>query len=299
MAIKTAGELVSACLDVAENYQTLYVMGCFGAPMTPQNKQRYCRNHSFNAQPERSVKIQAASANTFGFDCVCFIKGLLWGWRGDAAAPYGGAVYKSNGVPDISADRMIQLCADVSTDFSHILPGELVWQPEHVGIYIGDGKAVECTDSEADGVQIQAVLPMGTIDGLPATGWVCHGKLPWITYEAVSDLPRYRLTAENLDYHTAMQAANSLKKAGYSPILEETAPSPVPELLWIPAVQDQVFFHGNSHYGSANATSGKSCSSGEAIITRIVPGSKHPYHLVRTGKTGPYGWVDPDTFTKA
>lgn len=41
-------------------------------------------------------------------------------------------------------------------------------------------------------------------------------------------------------------------------------------------------------------------AAGEAIITRVyTPGqSKHPYHLKRTGKTGPYGWVDTGTFKK-
>lgn len=47
--------------------------------------------------------INAASADTFGFDCVCLIKGVLWGWHGDKNAVYGGATYTSNGVPDIGA----------------------------------------------------------------------------------------------------------------------------------------------------------------------------------------------------
>lgn len=31
--IKAAKELAAACVDVSTNYKTLYVMGCFGAPM--------------------------------------------------------------------------------------------------------------------------------------------------------------------------------------------------------------------------------------------------------------------------
>lgn len=33
----TAKELVRRCVDIAENYKTLYVMGCFGAPLTGKN----------------------------------------------------------------------------------------------------------------------------------------------------------------------------------------------------------------------------------------------------------------------
>ena len=86
-------ELANKLKDIAKNYKTLYVMGCFGAPMTAANKKRYTQNHSYNRQPTRTAMINAASADTFGFDCVCLIKGVLWGWNGDKNAIYGGAGY--------------------------------------------------------------------------------------------------------------------------------------------------------------------------------------------------------------
>ena len=46
--IKTAKELAAAAENVAKNYKTLYVMGCFGAPMNETNKKRYCNNHRYN-----------------------------------------------------------------------------------------------------------------------------------------------------------------------------------------------------------------------------------------------------------
>ena len=60
--IQTAKELVAACLDTAKNYKTLYVMGCFGAPMTQSNKNRYLNGYAFNRKPERKAKIDAATA---------------------------------------------------------------------------------------------------------------------------------------------------------------------------------------------------------------------------------------------
>lgn len=179
--IKTGKELATACLNVANNYKTLYVMGCFGAPMNAANKERYCQNHSYNQQTVRQVMIKAATSDTFGFDCVCLIKGLLWGWDGNAGKTYGGASYCSNGVPDIGADQIINKCMDVSTDFSKIAVGELLWMSGHVGIYIGDGKAVECTPAWKNGVQVTDVLNVKSGTGHK---WTKHGKLPYVKYDA-------------------------------------------------------------------------------------------------------------------
>ena len=181
--IKTNIELVNKLKDIAKNYKTLYVMGCFGSPMTPSNKKRYCNNHEYNRKSARQKMINSATADTFGFDCVNLIKAVLWGWSGDTSKTYGGATYKSNGVPDTNADGMIALCKDVSTDFSKIEVGECVWLKGHIGIYIGDGLAVECTPSWKNKVQITAVKNIGTKSGYNARTWTKHGKLPYITFE--------------------------------------------------------------------------------------------------------------------
>ena len=180
--VKTNLELVERLVDIATNYKTLYVMGCFGAPMTDSNKNRYSNNHSYNKQPQRTAMIKAASADTFGFDCVCLIKGVLWGWDGKLNSTYGGAVYASNGVPDLDADRMFAQCSGQSTDFSKIEIGEAVWLKGHIGVYIGNGLAVECTPSWDNCVQITAVRNISKKDGYADRQWTKHGKLPYIEY---------------------------------------------------------------------------------------------------------------------
>lgn len=111
---------IEKLIDAAQNHKTLYVMGCFGAPMTAANKTRYTQNHSYNKQAARTAMIKAASADTFGFDCVCLIKGILWGWTGDKSKTYGGAVYASNGVPDIGADTLSAIAAKYGTTYQEI-----------------------------------------------------------------------------------------------------------------------------------------------------------------------------------
>lgn len=183
MAVMTNKQFVEKLKDAATNHKTLYVMGCFGAPMNATNKKRYTTNHDYNKDAKRTAMINAASDDTFGFDCVCLIKGILWGWTGDKSKIYGGASYKSNDVPDIGADTMITKCSDISTDFSKIEVGEAVWMSGHIGVYIGDGLAVECTPAWDNQVQITACNC--TKSGYNRRNWTKHGKLPYITYETV------------------------------------------------------------------------------------------------------------------
>lgn len=201
----TARELIDRCVDVAENYKTLYVMGCFGAPMTAANKKRYTKNHDYNRAAARTKMINAATEDTFGFDCVNLIKGILWGWDGDLAANYGGARYNTGGVPDVSADGMIRLCKSVSDNFREIVPGAAVWMPGHIGLYIGDGLAVECSPKWANGVQITAVGNLGKKSGHNTRTWKKWGVLPYVSYEE-EETVTYEQWKAYMDHYLKEQA---------------------------------------------------------------------------------------------
>lgn len=185
-----ASEFVEKLKDVATNYKTLYVMGSFGSPMTAERKQYMFNHHEYNRRTGPKKAIDAATADTFGFDCVCLIKGVLWGWNGDKNHPHGGANYASNGVKDVNADGMINLCSDITADFSNVKVGEALWCPGHIGVYIGDGLAVECTPSWKNKVQITAVKNIGTKSGYNARTWTKHGKLPYIKYDVTTSTPK-------------------------------------------------------------------------------------------------------------
>lgn len=181
-----ANEFVAKLKDIAENHKTLYVMGCIGAPLTSKYASRYLTNYAYNKQPARTAMIKAATDTnpvTFGFDCVCLVKSVLWGWNGDTEKPYGGATYQANSVPDIDCNVMIERCTDVSSDFRSIQIGELLWMSGHVGVYIGNGLAVECTPIWNNGTQITAVGNIGKKSGYNSRTWTKHGKLPYVEYE--------------------------------------------------------------------------------------------------------------------
>lgn len=181
--IETGKELADAAKKVAEDHKTLYVLGCFGWPMTEQNKARAMGDYSYNRTVTRESMIRQADQNTFAFDCSNLIKGLLWGWNGDQQHQYGGAVYRANNVPDLNADTIFSVCNGVSSDFSNILVGEALWMKGHIGIYIGDGLAVECTPKWKNGVQITAVHNIGEQTGYNGRKWTSHGRLPYVRYE--------------------------------------------------------------------------------------------------------------------
>ena len=87
---------------------------------------------------------------------------------------------------------------------------------------------------------------------------------------------------------------SKLKAAGFEAVIVSDGE----EKTWEPAVGDVVKFTGNKQYSSSDSDNIRGTVAGIARITAIAPGKKHPYHLVRTGDSGPYGWVDSGTFTK-
>lgn len=231
--------LVSKVKDVALNYKTLYVYGCFGAPLNATNKKRYTSNYPYNARADRKAMIMAASYDTFGWDCVNLIKGILWGWCGDLNKTYGGAIYASNGVPDTNADGMFNnYCYDKSNDFSNVKPGEFVWMKGHIGVAIGNGLAVECTPAWANKVQITAMNCSKS--GYKTRNWTSHGKSVFIEYT-----------------------------------VQPTPPTPTPTKYQI---GDKVVVNGQL-FGSADGSNpGKIVSGVVTNITRIAEGKPYPYN---------------------
>lgn len=101
-------------------------------------------------------------------DCVGLIKGYCWFDPEDQSIGYA-----VNGMPDVATEGMIGLCGETgSLDTLPEIPGLLLWMDGHVGIYIGEGYAIEA---------------MGTRYGVVKTkvagrGWQLWGKLPCIEY---------------------------------------------------------------------------------------------------------------------
>ena len=129
------------------------------------------------------------NGSRWNFDCVILIKAILWGWNGDKNASHGGAKYASNGVYDDNADQIVNRCSNVSTDFTRLAPGELLWMPGHVGVYIGNGQVIECTAAWEAKVLYSRIDGAGrrTRNGRQVGSWKKHGKLNYIDYVTAPD----------------------------------------------------------------------------------------------------------------
>ena len=99
-------------------------------------------------------------------DCIGLIKGYLW-----SDTPTSMPKYNSS--QDVSADGMLAKCKEKG----HIstipeLPGVLVFSPQHVGVYIGNGYVIEARGHAYGVVKTK----------LSSRGWKSWGKCPRIEY---------------------------------------------------------------------------------------------------------------------
>lgn len=173
---------------------TIYVSSCFGADLTlPADLEYYttanawCKKHATETKNAAALAVQQGKP-LWAFDCVCMVKGFLWNWRGDLSLHRGGAVYKSNGVPDATIwDLYTNHATGQSTDFSNIEIGEFVVLSNsygHCGIYVGNGEIVESTPKWENGAQITRCLNVteSTSTVKNSRRWWAHCKLDYIDY---------------------------------------------------------------------------------------------------------------------
>ena len=101
-------------------------------------------------------------------DCVGLVKGYCWF---DPEAQSIG--YAVNGMPDIATEQMIERCDEKgSISTMPEIPGLLLWMDGLVGIYIGDGYAIEAMGTRYGVVKTQVT----------GRGWQKWGKIPCIEY---------------------------------------------------------------------------------------------------------------------
>ncbi len=211
-----ATEFAQICRSIATDHKTVYLKGVFGSPVTQSLLDKKAKQYPEWYTAKRLGTLSAEiGTGAFGFDCVCLIKGILWGWDADLSDANGGAVYASNGVPDFSVEGMRELCHEVSADFSRISVGEVVFMSGHVGVYLGDGLCAECTTAFGGGVLLSACNTEKA--GYPTRTWDGHGKLRFLTYEedqALVSLPRLVKGMKNSTVSSLQALLNAKNGAG-------------------------------------------------------------------------------------
>lgn len=201
-------------INKALNSNTVYCSGGFGFPITEEIIKSKTNQFSYSITKQNQLK-QLIGKNYFGFDCVNLIKAVLWGWNGDSSKTYGGAVYKSNGVPDVNDSGLFKLCKEISTDFSKIVKGAIVWMDGHVGVYIGNGQVIEATAKWTGNVLVSSLGNLGYSSDKTRV-WAKWGKLPYVDY------------SENINKPTSTTQSNTTKVLageGYWQIVKRVYPN--------------------------------------------------------------------------
>lgn len=181
-----AKDYVEMLYTIKDHLKTYYGYGACGAPAD----YKYV-NRSYEDNRQR-YGVPNAPAGSFIFDCAGFAyKAIPWGFCGDPTKCYGGAVWPAKGQPlsKLDTNDILSICTDVSDDFLNIQPAEVLYIPGHVGIYAGNGLALECTSGwNANKVIETQVLNVNNfVAPKYARIWQKHGKLPFIDYEAAED----------------------------------------------------------------------------------------------------------------
>ena len=102
-------------LKLAQESPTIYAFGGFGASSNfSRNKTKYAERTPFNYN-----RIMNAPDGTFFFDCVCLVKGVLWGFNAiptELYKPtYSGSIIctssiSSTAAPSTTIKSMVSFC---------------------------------------------------------------------------------------------------------------------------------------------------------------------------------------------
>lgn len=142
----TSNDICNKAKSIAAT-KNIYIRGAKGQRLDGATKMRFCSIDPFNAK--RTAQIMAVSEDTLGFDEY----GLISVVSGYNCRNFG---------------EIMALCEDISKDFGDILPGEVVFMQDRIGIYVGNK-------------QVIAANPIG-IGYTILDGWVSHGKFPEVDY---------------------------------------------------------------------------------------------------------------------
>ena len=201
--------------------KTVYAFGQFGlsisdgirmgsipySNMTAVRSGESTRSYALRYSSTIRKPVKNAAEGTFGFDCSGLIQACLCEWNANKKDYLGGADpkkcdtrYTANVLAHMTGWTSGAMTAE---DWACIRPGDVMFQApdsknaNHIAIYIGDGKAIECAYDwcgpaygMTDGVQ--TIDLCGYSNGYMYTNrngcsgkrkWIGFGSLPMIEYE--------------------------------------------------------------------------------------------------------------------
>lgn len=141
----------------------------------------WCPSVWTSGKVEAHIKPYLDKPSYYGADCSNMYKGVFWGLDTskvseiDKYTPNGPGVKRnSNGLGDLSADALFNICTDISADLKSVLPGEMVGMKGHIGMYYGKINGVDYV--------IDVTISQGglALNKMGNQRWTKHGKCPFV-----------------------------------------------------------------------------------------------------------------------
>lgn len=140
-------ELAKNCRKMA-SAKTVYMWGCYGQKLTEALIARKTAQYPnrFSTTRRKYLKKLVSDGDVYACDCAGLIKNFLWGGfrrslRYDPNTDFGSESFR----------RAAEKAGKIST--LPEIPGLGVYKKNHVGVYVGKGKVIECTlGARGDGV---------------------------------------------------------------------------------------------------------------------------------------------------
>ncbi len=258
----TNSGLVSHCKKALE-LNTRYMWGGLFREVTADYVSRLAAQYPNQYSTVRKATLNGLTGKGYyGCDCVGLVKSYYFGGFGTAANAKGYEVSKDYSVGSMySAAKTKGRIADMPQKAGILVMTENLG---HVGVYVGDGKVIECT-------------LRGSLDGVVETDFGAVAWAYWCQCPCIED-----------DSNTVITpAAGTAASANTSTAANE-------DMLPLNSIVD---FAGGQQYVSSTATEGVKANAGRVKITTRAAGAAHPYHAVSVDDSGVYGWIDADKLT--